>query len=105
MKDKILSMTGMAKRAGKISAGSFGCEQSIKSGAARLVIIASDASENTRKSITDSCRFYKVPFIEYSNMISLGRCIGTDERAVISVNDNNFASAISDRYNQSFREM
>lgn len=104
MNDKILSMTGMAKRARKVSAGGFICGQSIKNGSAELVIIAKDAAANTKKQTEDSCRYYKVPFIEYSDMESLGKCIGTDARAVISVNDKNFAKAISDIYNKSFRE-
>lgn len=104
MNDKILSMTGMAKRAGKVSAGGFLCGQSVKNGGAELVIIAKDASENTVKQIKNSCLHYGVPFIEYSDMEALGKCIGTEARAVISVNDKNFAKAISDIYNNLLRE-
>ena len=45
--NKLLNMLGLAKRAGKISTGSFICEKMIKSGDARLVILANDASDNT----------------------------------------------------------
>lgn len=96
--DKLLSMTGLARRAGKVSSGSVGCEQAIKGKTAQLVIIAADASDNTKKAFTDSCSYYGVKVIEYADMYSLGKCIGADERAVVSVNDKNFAKAISDIY-------
>lgn len=90
-------MLGLAKRAGKISTGSFICEKMIKSGDARLVILANDASDNTKKSISDSCRFYDVRLIEYSDRATLGHAVGADaDRVVVSVNDNNFAKAILD---------
>lgn len=95
--NKLLSMLGLAKRAGKISIGAFICEKAIKSKSARLVILATDASTNTKKAISDACNNKKVRLIEYSDMASLGKAVGASaDRAVISVNDNNFAKAISD---------
>ena len=94
--NKIFGMIGLAKRAGKVSTGSFICLKAIRSGRAKLVIIAGDASENTKKSICDSCSYYKVKLIEFSDMGSLGHATGGGDRAVVSVNDNNFAKAILD---------
>lgn len=93
---KFFGMLGLAKRAGKVSTGSFICLKMIKSRRAKLVIIAEDASDNTKKSIKDSCKFYNVKNIEVSDMASLGHATGGGERAVVSVNDDNFAKAISD---------
>ncbi len=96
---KLLNMIGLAKRAGKISTGSFICEKMIKSRTAKLVVLACDASENTKKTIGDGCKFYGVEMIEAADMDSLGHAVGADAlRAVISVNDNNFAKAILDIY-------
>ena len=91
-------MLGLAKKAGKISTGAFICSKMIKSQRARLVIIARDASDGTKKSIGDSCRYYKIKLIEVGDMSELGRMTGGGDRAVVSVNDNNFAKAISDIY-------
>lgn len=97
--NKLLNMLGLAKRAGKISQGSFICTKTIKSGIAELVIVATDASENTKKSIRNSCDFYKIELIEYSQMSELGHAIGAGApRSVVSVNDKNFAKAILDLY-------
>lgn len=95
---KLFGMIGLAKRAGKISTGAFICEKMIKSCRAKLVILAGDASENTKKSIKNSCEYYKVNIIEISDMASLGHATGGGDRAVVSVNDNNFAKAILDIY-------
>ena len=95
---KLFGMLGLAKRAGKVSTGAFICGKMIKSGRARLVILARDASENTKKSVRDSCKHYRVKLIEASDMAELGHATGGGERAVVSVNDNNFAKAISDIY-------
>lgn len=94
--DKLLSMLGLAKRAGKVSTGAFICRKAISSRRARLVLLASDASENTKKAISDPCRHYGVKLIEYSDMESLGHATGGGDRAVVSVNDCNFAKAILD---------
>lgn len=96
--DKVLGMLGMAKKAGKITSGAFLCEKSIKCGESRLIILASDASDNAKKSITDSCKYYKVDYIEYSNMELLGKFCGSGKRAVVSVNDENFAEAIVKKF-------
>ena len=98
MIERLLNMIGLARRAGKVSTGAFVCEKMIKSRRARLVILARDASENTKKAVTDSCRFYDIRVIEIADMESLGHITGGGDRAVVSVNDNNFAKAISDIY-------
>lgn len=97
MNKKCLGMIGLAKRAGKVSTGEFICSKAVKSGEAKLVIIAENASENTKKSVINSCRFYKVKYIEAGSMSDLGKYTGSQERAVVSVNDNNFAKAILDK--------
>ena len=47
MRNKALSLIGLASRARKVSSGEFSVEKAIKSYNAFLVIIAEDASDNT----------------------------------------------------------
>ncbi|MCC8169770.1 MAG: ribosomal L7Ae/L30e/S12e/Gadd45 family protein [Oscillospiraceae bacterium] len=98
MNERRLGMSGTAKRAGPVPTGEFICAKSIKAGIAKLVIIACDASDNTKKSLTNSCKYYNVRHIECGTMADLGKYTGSSERAVVSVNDNNFAKAILDRF-------
>ena len=95
MNNKFLGMLGLAKRAGKVQTGEDICS----SGVSKLIIVACDASDNTKKSITDSCKFYKTKFVEAGSKAELGKFTGADSRAVVSVNDDNFAKAILDRLN------
>ncbi len=98
---KLLGMLGLAKRAGKVSTGTFICEKAIKSKTAKLVILAEDASDNTAKAINDACSYCNVRLIRCSTKADLGHAVGAQaDRAVVCVNDNNFAKAILDIYNK-----
>ena len=87
-------------KAGRIMSGEFATDKSVKEGSAFLVLVSEDASDNTKKTINDACLFHKVKLIECSDMSELGHAVGASaDRAVVSVNDNNFAKAIQDIYN------
>ena len=92
--NNILGMIGLAKRAGMLSSGTYMCEEAIKAGDAKLAIYASDASDNTKRTINNSCSYYKVPCIEFSDMNSLGKYSGGGEKAAVTINDTKFAAAI-----------
>ena len=47
--DKVLQMLGLAARGRKIESGEFSTEKAVKAGKAGLVIVAKDASDNTKK--------------------------------------------------------
>ena len=51
---KVLSMLGLAAKAGKVASGEFSTEKEVKSGNACLVIVAEDASDNTKKLFRNS---------------------------------------------------
>ena len=46
--DRVLSLVGLATKAGKTASGEFMTESVTKSGKAALVIVAKDASDNTK---------------------------------------------------------
>lgn len=95
--DKALGLIGLACRAGRISGGSELAEDCVRTGKAHLVIIAGDISDNGKKAICDCCRHYGVRYITYSTKAELGKAIGRELRAVVSINDGGFASAIEKR--------
>ena len=96
--DSVLRMIGLAKRAGKVVTGAEIVESAVKKGKARLVVIATDISENGRKAITDTCKYYKVKYIECGLKEDLGRYTGSESRAVISINDYRFADSVLKKY-------
>ena len=92
--DKLLQMIGMAKRAGKLVSGGFLSDKAIKSGESRLIVLSRDISDESRKSITDSCKYYNVKYIEYADREQLGKITGGGERTVVSINYSGFAEAV-----------
>ncbi|MDC7302585.1 MULTISPECIES: L7Ae/L30e/S12e/Gadd45 family ribosomal protein [Agathobacter] len=94
MTDQILSMLGLAAKSGNVASGEFSTEQSVKKGKSYLVMVATDASDNTKKNFSDMTEFYEVPFYIYGDKESLGHAIGKEFRASVSINDENFAKAV-----------
>lgn len=74
--DRVLSMLGIAAKAGSVASGEFSTEKAVKEGRAYLVIVAQDASDNTKKMFRNMTDFYQVPMYEYSDKEMLGHFIG-----------------------------
>ena len=68
---KALSLISLATKAGKSASGEFCTEKEVKSGKASLVIIADDASDNTKKKFKNMCDFYHVPICFYKDKDTL----------------------------------
>ena len=62
-KNKVMSYLGLATRARKVQSGEFSTEKSVKSGRAALVMVAEDASDNTKRSLQICVPFIKCLFI------------------------------------------
>ena len=92
--DKVLSLIGLATKAGKTASGEFLTEREVKSGKAALVIVAGDASENTKKKFRNMCDYYKVPIYFYEDKDTLGHAMGKQFRASLAVLDEGFAKGI-----------
>ncbi len=94
MNDKVLSLLGLARRAGKISLGFDPAVDSVKSGQSRLIIITSDISPKTRKELEFSLResgtpIHTIPF----DVKALGNAVGKAAK-IVSVNDEGFAGSV-----------
>lgn len=92
--DRILSLLGLAAKAGRIASGEFSTEKAVKSHQAFLVIVASDASDNTKKMFRNMCSFYRVPIYEYAMKEDLGHAIGKQYRASLAVMDEGFSRSL-----------
>jgi len=103
MNKKFFSMIGLAQKAGRVTSGEDACIMEIKSGRSKLVIVAMDSSDNTKKNFQRLCNFRNIPLIEYGTKEVLGKCIGKEYRAVLSIADHKFAKAIMNLYNQGNR--
>ena len=60
---KALSLVSLATKAGKTASGEFCTEKEVKTGMAELVIVAEDASDNTKRSLKICVISMKCQFI------------------------------------------
>lgn len=86
-------------KAGKIASGEFAAEKAVKTGKAYLVIVAGEASDNTKKKFRNMCEYYRVPYHEFGGKAELGAAIGKEFRASLAVTDENLASALEKQMN------
>ena len=93
-RDKVLSLISLATKAGRCASGEFMTEGQTKSGRASLVVVAEDASDNTKKKFQNMCEFYEVPIYFYKDKDTLGHAMGKEMRASLAVLDEGFAKGI-----------
>ena len=91
---KALSLIGLATKAGRTVSGEFSTEKEVKSGRASLVIVADDASDNTKKKFKNMCDYYHVPICFYKDKDTLGHAMGKQFRASLAILDEGFATGI-----------
>lgn len=94
VKSKAYSMLGLATRSRNLVSGEFSTDKAIKEGKACVVIVAEDASQNTKKQFHNSCDFYHVPCFEFGTKEELGHAMGKEERASLAVTNEGFAKSI-----------
>lgn len=91
MSQKCIQLLGLASRARKIATGEELVLSEVKSKRAKIVFLASDASANTEKKMTDKCIYYGVPFYRDFDRTTLGKAVGKEERVSLAVLDAGFA--------------
>lgn len=96
---KVFSYIGLAAKAGSLLSGEFMTEKSVKEGNAKLVIVAEDASNNTKKMFTNMCTYYKVPIYFFGEKTKLGHAIGKEFRASLVLLDKGLADAVEKQLN------
>lgn len=90
----ILSLLGLAQKAGRLSSGDFGAEKAIRAGKAKLILMAEDCADETKKKYRELAEEYEVDCIEAGNKIELGTAIGREFRAVVVILDDGFKKGI-----------
>jgi len=92
--NKMTDMIGLSAKARKCVSGETGCMQAIRTGKAKLIIISSEASENTTKQFLDKSDYRNIPFIILESEMNLGHLIGKYNRMVVAIIDEQFANII-----------
>jgi ribosomal protein L7Ae-like RNA K-turn-binding protein len=98
-------MLGLATKAGKVVSGEFATEKAVKTQQAYIVLVAEDASDNTKKLFRDKCSFYEVPIVICSSKEELGHAIGKASRASVAVTEQGLAMQIAKYFNRNDMEV
>lgn len=91
---RIYSFLSISKKAGKLTAGYNNCENDIKNARCKLVIIAEDASLNTRNKFTAICSQRNITFVVFGRKEKLGSCIGRDDVSVMGIKDESMSRVV-----------
>lgn len=94
MKHNYLNIVGLAYRARKCVTGEETVVQHIRDKKVKLLLIANDISEQTKKKLTDKCNTFQVPYIEVDDRETLGKAIGKKERVAVAILDEGFAKKL-----------
>ena len=94
MDRKISSLLSLSAKAGMLSTGEETAEKLLQKGAAKLVIIAEDASENTKKKFVNKCFYYQKPIRVFGEKVLLSKCVGKTGRTVYVITDSGFAERL-----------
>lgn len=92
---KALNLIGIATKSGNTKSGEFSTEKAVKEKKAALVIVAMDASDNTKKMFANMCTYYNVPIFFFASKEELGHSMGKELRASLAILDKGLADAIS----------
>lgn len=92
MTDKLHSYLGLSKKSGQLVCGAGKCESTIKGGTAAVVLIAADASTNTKKHFADMAEYRSIPCACITGA-TLESAIGSDVKTVC-ITGKSFADAV-----------
>ena len=99
--ERALGLLSMAQRARRIVSGAFAVEKAVKEKQALLLIIATDASDESKKTYREAAELNRLPVIELLTREQLGACLGKEYRAVAALLDRGFAQRLLQIVSQS----
>ncbi len=95
MNKKLLSLLGMARRAGRLSMGFDAASDSMKKGQSKLLVLAGDISQRTKNSIIAAARQTGTPAaFTGCTMDEIGSALGKGQTGIVSINDSGFAASV-----------
>ncbi len=93
MNPKVYGFLGLLNRGGKLLVGSALLDHI---GAAKLILLAEDASPNTQKAAKDKAEYRQIPLLLLPSKSELGEALGFDQISVVGVTDSKAALHLQD---------
>lgn len=93
-KEKLMAYLGLATKAGKLVTGYNTCLDMMPRGKIKLVVLAEDVGDNTKKKLSDKCRTYDIPCFIGAGADEMSRATGKSDKGVFGIIDMGFAKGI-----------
>ena len=95
MKPDALGLLGLMRRAGQLATGEEGVRQAVRAGKAKLILLASDASQNAKERAEGFASRAQVPLqVLPADKATLSRAAGVAGGAMFAACDDGFAAAL-----------
>lgn len=91
---KIYSWLGLAMRSANLVSGDDTTMRDLKKMRLNLIIVAGDASDNTKKLFIDKSSYRNVACRQFGTKEELGKSIGKSPRAVLGIKDKKISDQI-----------
>lgn len=91
---KIEGLLGLCMKAGGLSFGTDSCLDLIQRKKVKLIIVASDAAQRTKKNFKIECDKNQVPICFYGTIDDLSKAIGKPNKAIFGIKNQSFALEI-----------
>ncbi|MBE6686578.1 MAG: 50S ribosomal protein L7ae [Ruminococcaceae bacterium] len=102
---RLMGMIGLCAKARKLAVGTDIAVDAVRVGKAQVLLVAFDASVNTKKKVFNCAKYYEIPCYEIPVATGdLGHCIGkAGNTAAVAILDRNLTKGtekILNEYNQ-----
>ena len=94
MRSKVMSYLGFAAKARKIVNGYNTCIFMMEKRRVKLLVLAEDLAENSKKKMVSAAQKHAVPYKIYGTMDEISQITGTSGKGIFAITDDNFASVI-----------
>lgn len=91
------NLLGLALRARKTILGTNMTIEGVRSGSVKLVLLATDASDNTKKLVYDKCKTYHVEVVSILPSVDISNAVGKSNIMVLGIIDEGFSKLILDQ--------
>ena len=90
----VFQLLGMARRAGAVAPGTEAVRRALRAGEARLVLLASDASQAQLAKISRTMKNHPVPRASLGDRVSLGTAMGLAPLSAVAVTSGPLADKV-----------
>lgn len=94
MCERFMHMLGLAERAHAVRSGALACEQAMRKGQARLIVLAEDAADEVKLAFATRAHSRGIKIITVPSKTELGNAIGKSPRAALIITEAGFAQRL-----------